>query len=114
MLRGGRVRKNKHEVKLNSFEVGDDLIVVLTGGDKAHAGAVAVALPYKKTACSSVISLPEHKDSDLAKPLAERIAKKTKKRVIMIAGLHIDNATEDDIYQLVKNSEKVVDEFIGA
>jgi len=102
---------NRHQVKLESQKIGEDLLVVLTGGEKPHCGAVALALPSKITSCS-VISVPEHKDGDIAKPLAEKIAKKTGKKVVLVAGIHVDNATPNDIRTLIANSEKEVDKFL--
>lgn len=92
--------------------MGEDLILFLSGGEKPHIGAVAVAIPYKTTSSASLISIQEHKDGDLAKPLAERIAKQLKKKVILVVGIHIDNATKEDIQTLVDKSYKEVDEFI--
>ena len=105
---------NKYQVKLESHMIGDDLLVVLTGGEKPHCGAVALALPYEKTASCSLLSVPQHKDGDLAKPLAEQIAKRTGKNVVLVAGIHVDNATTDDIQTLVENSQREVDKFLEA
>jgi hypothetical protein len=103
---------NKYQVKLETHMLGEDLLVVLTGGQRPHCGAVALAVPYKQTASCSLLSMPQHKDGDLAKPLDERIAKRTGKNVVLVAGLHVDNATPDDIQMLVDNSEKEVERFL--
>ena len=103
---------NKWEVYLDSYEMGDDLVLILKGGEKYHAGAVAMAIPYKKTASTSLISAYGHKDGDVAKPLAEKVAKSLKKTVVLIAGLHIENASKEDIQKLIDNSNKIVEEFL--
>ena len=105
---------SKYDVKLESKEIGEDLLVILTGGEKPHAGAVAFAGPYDASAYSSVISKPGHKESDLAKLQAERICKRLKKNVVLVAGIHIDNATKNDIDILLKNAVAQVDRFLGA
>jgi hypothetical protein len=103
---------NKWNVVVDSYEMGDDLVLMLRGGEKYHIGAVAMATPYKNTASTSIISSYGHKEGDLVKPLAEKVAKKLKKTVVLVAGLHIDNATHDDIQKLVENSNKVIDDFL--
>jgi hypothetical protein len=103
---------NKWDVILDSFEMGDDLVLLLKGGEKYHIGAVAMAIPYKNTASTSVISSYGHKDGELAKPLAEKVAKNLKKTVVLVAGLHIDDATKEDINRLIDNSNKVIDDFL--
>lgn len=88
------------------------MLIVLTGGERPHCGAVALAVPYKKTASCSLLSAPQHKDGDLAKPLAEKIAKRTGKNVVLVAGVHVENATPEDVQMLVDNSHKEVDRFL--
>jgi hypothetical protein len=103
---------NKWKVNLDSYELGDDLVLILKGGEKHHIGAVAMAIPYKDTASTSIISSYGHKDGELAKPLAEKVAKNLKKTVVLVAGLHIDKATKKDIQKLIDNSNKLIDDFL--
>ncbi len=103
---------NKWNVDLESYEMGDDLVLMLKGGEKHHVGAVAMAIPYKDTASTSIISAYGHKDGELAKPLAEKVAKNLKKTVVLVAGLHIDDASKEDIQKLVENSNKAIDDFL--
>lgn len=103
---------NKWEVQLDSYEMGNDLVLILKGGEKYHVGAVAMAIPYKQTASTSLISAYGHKDGDVAKPLAEKVAKSLKKTIVFIVGLHIENASKDDIQKLIDNSNKIIDEFL--
>lgn len=103
---------NKWDVNLRHFKMGDDLVLMLQGGEKPHIGAVALALPYKNTASASLIAVPNHKDGDLAKPLSEKVAKELKIKVILIVGIHIDDASHKDLEKVINNSEIAIDEFI--
>jgi hypothetical protein len=103
---------NKWKVNLDSYEMGDDLVLMLKGGEKHHVGAIAMATPYKDTASTSIISAYGHKEGELAKPLAEKVSKNLKKTVVLIAGLHIDKATKEDIQKLIDNSYKAIDKFL--
>ncbi|MFX0033114.1 MAG: hypothetical protein ACFE8E_11335 [Candidatus Hodarchaeota archaeon] len=103
---------NKWKVDLDSLKMGDGLILTLKGGDAPHIGAVALAIPYKQTSSASLLSVYGHKDGEIAKPIAERIAKKLKKTVVVIVGIHLDNATEEDIKKFIDNSNTEVDKFL--
>ncbi|MFX0025575.1 MAG: hypothetical protein ACFE8M_04110 [Candidatus Hermodarchaeota archaeon] len=103
---------SKWKVELNSFEMGDGLILMLTGGNKPHIGAVALALPYKQTSSASLLSVYGHKDGEIAKPLAENVSKVVKKTVVVIVGIHLDNATKEDIEKLINNSNSEIDRFL--
>lgn len=103
---------NKWKVNLESFNMGEDLVLMLTGGNKPHIGAVALAIPYKQTSSSSLLTVYGHKDGEIAKPLAEQVSKKIKKTVIVIVGIHLDNATKLDINKLVNNANSEVDKFL--
>jgi hypothetical protein len=103
---------DKWKVDLDVHEIGNDLLILLKGGEKPHIGAVAMAFPYKNTASASLLSVYGHKDGEIAKPLAEKVAKKLNKTVVLIAGLHIENATEEDIKRLIDNSNIIIEEFL--
>jgi hypothetical protein len=103
---------NRCKVELKSFKMGDDLVLMLTGGNKPHIGAAALAIPYKQTSSASLLTVYGHKDGEIAKPLAEKVSKKIKKTVVVIVGIHLDNATLNDINMFIKNSNKEVDTFL--
>jgi hypothetical protein len=103
---------NKWKVDLYSFEMGEGLILMLKGGDKPHIGAVALAIPYKQTSSASLLSVYGHKDGEIAKPIAEKVSKKLKKTVVVIVGIHLDNATKDDIQKFIDNSKIEVEKFL--
>ena len=89
---------------------GNGLSVTLLGCNAPHIGGVAVAVPQTKiggeglTCDISQICLPGHKDVYAAAQVAKIIALGTNEAVSVSAGLHIDNATKDDIEQLMKNA----------
>ena len=90
------------------------LIVTLYGGEKSHVGSVVVAIPRPSlqdpsltSATSSVINLVAHKDEDVARPLAELLAKNLNQVVVVTAGIHISQATLEDIDILKKNVDEV-------
>ena len=63
-----------------------------------HLGGIGVGIPYcrkngKKTANSHAISIPAHRDAELASKLAQIVAKHTEMNIIVILGIHIPNIT---------------------
>jgi hypothetical protein len=94
-------------------------VLQLFGGTHEHVGSVSVSVAAatsrdsgRKRATSSIINLPPHKDELVARPVAERLALLFDTPVVCIAGLHIDNATQEEIDTMVKNSEVVAEKLI--
>lgn len=91
-------------VRLAAVESGRDLIVAIFGGQAPHVGSVAVAVPRPSlrdpavtSATASVITLVRHKDDELAEPIAEFLARELGRVVVLSVGIHVDQATPDDI-----------------
>ena len=104
----------KYRVFLLATVTGDGLIVQLLGGQKPHLGAVVLSQPRASLArpgevsCNSVV-VPRlgHKDDEIAKPLAERLTRALNTPVAVVAGLHIENASPEEIAILIENCNQV-------
>ena len=55
-----------------------------------------------------MIGLKGHYDNLVLKIIAEATCKKLKKMVVVVGGLHIDNATKEEIEKLVENCKELV------
>jgi hypothetical protein len=86
--------------------LGADLSVALYGGDRPHIGAVAVSQPRPShqegggtSASTSVITLPGHKEDDLARAAAARLASCLGVTVSVACGIHLEaiEAAEIDL-----------------
>ncbi len=102
----GRLR-----VSLSAMESGRDLAVAISGGDVPHVGSVAVAVPRPSlrdpnsvSATASVITLVGHKDDELAKPIAEFLARELGCVVVVSVGIHVEQAGPDDIRAIMGTS----------
>lgn len=89
---------------------GKDLIVTFGGGTHPHIGAVAVGVPRpsladptEPSASVSVICLTGHKEDTIARKAAHHLTTEFNCHTAVTVGLHIDNASEDEIAQLVHN-----------
>ncbi len=77
---------------------GRDLVVAVGGGDRPHVGCVVLAVPCPgRSASSSVLTIPPHKEEAIARPMAETIAARTGSVTVVSAGVHEDGATRDAI-----------------
>ena len=97
--------KGKYKVWLEQKKVGKDLVYFLGGGEKPHIGSIIVCEPGKKT---KIIKFQGHYDYIVLKPIAEVACKKYKTKVLVLGGVHVDNATEEEINILVKNCNALI------
>jgi len=106
--------EGRTEVSLLAYDMGNDLAVTIYN-DSAHIGSVAVG-EYdhnEKRASVSVITRLGHKDDAMAQRAAYLISKSTRKPVCVIAGVHLDDITREEIDKLVENAGIAVEEFIN-
>jgi hypothetical protein len=106
--------ETKYEVLLYAIKCGKDLSVTICGGSHHHVGAVVLAcgiLPDKSvpkySATVNVLSVLDHKDAIIAQDLAGKLADRFRCQVSMTVGIHIDNASQEEIKILFKNAANV-------
>jgi gallate decarboxylase subunit D len=104
----------RSQVSLQAFYMGPDLVVRLFNGG-SHLGAVAVGEYHNeyKRASVSVLTRFGHKDNVIAYKAAHLISHSTQKPVCVIAGVHVDDITADEINQIVENTDRLVQELIA-
>ena len=66
-------------IEIQETRIGDDIVLILAGGDKPHIGCVVQAVPRPSltndgsiSVTSSVLNLTGHKDEFLCRKLAEK------------------------------------------
>lgn len=103
----------KFEVKLQASSLGNDLVVCIFNS-AAHIGAVAIGeYDFEHNRASvSVVTRLGHKDDAIAQKAAYLISKSTRKPVCVIAGVHLDNITIDEINKIMENVTPLIDKFI--
>jgi len=105
-----------YDIEAHVRLIGKDLLVTIWGGEKPHIGAVSVAQPRPSlkdpettSATASVICLPAHKEDDLAKAASEILASVLNTNVVVTAGIHWDNISEEGIQKIIRNSKILLD-----
>ncbi len=96
----------KYEVWLKQMKIGDDRIYILGGGEKSHIGGVVICEPNKSP---NVICLEGHYDDVVLEPIAKAACKKYNTKVVVIGGVHIDNASKEEIDKIVENCKGLVE-----
>ena len=95
--------------------MGDDCIIALQGGDKAHIGSTAMAVPRPsltgvgRSATVSTLNRTGHKDDFLANPIAHAVAARLDCVVTCVAGIHVDDATPEQIAAIQAAVPAIID-----
>jgi hypothetical protein len=104
--------EGRTRVGMSVNRIGEDLIVCLFN-EQGHIGAAAVADYSEKEnrASVSVITRPGHMEDTLASDAARRLCKAVRRPVCVIAGIHLDGITKEEIAEILKNCEKIISVF---
>ncbi|MGQ9512023.1 prenylated flavin chaperone LpdD [Thermodesulfitimonas sp.] len=109
----------RYRIEVLATLTAEGLIVQILGGEKPHVGAVALALPRpslgepgKLRASTTVVPLYGHRDDEIARPAAEKLAVTCAQPVVVVAGVHIEAATREEIDLLVANVSEAVNGLV--
>lgn len=110
--------EGKYKVFAYVVYIGNDICIIIGGGEKPHVGAAAVAVSRKSlkndgtnSASVSVICITGHKDDEIARKAALTISSKFNINVVVSVGIHIDSASSYDINILQKNFEFILEKI---
>ncbi len=111
--------RRPRRIQADAALIGDDITMTIWGGTKPHIGSVAIALPRpsladpdKISATTSVYNCTGHKDESVARMFAEHVAAALDRKVVAIAGIHIDNASRKDIDDILALSATLCERLI--
>jgi hypothetical protein len=107
------IGEDRTQVTLLANKIGSDFVIYIYN-QNAHIGAVAVA-DYEHTSQRTSVSVMTrlgHKDDAIAQKAAYLICKSIKKPVCVIAGIHLDDITKEEIEEILAKTEAVVGELI--
>jgi len=105
--------EGRARVNITVSSMGSDLVVRIYNQD-AHIGAVAVGdYDYEHQRASvSVVTRLGHKDDTLAGEAAYLLSKSMRRPVCVVAGVHLDNITAEEIDRILANTKLAVSEII--
>lgn len=109
------IGRNPYKISATVTLCGTDVAVIIGGGEKPHVGAVGLASPRPSlkdasivSASVSVICVLGHKDDILAREAALLLSSKFNINVVVSVGVHLDNATKEDIEKLKDNFDAII------
>jgi hypothetical protein len=105
----GRVR-----LRLRCLHQGEDLVVMLSGGDREHIGAVALGQPSpshedqgKARATTSVLALQGHREDELARRIASHLAARLGVTVCVACGIHVEAIQPTELADVLDLAEEL-------
>lgn len=98
--------EGKYRVWLVEENLSDERIYILGGGEKPHIGGIVIKEPQKE---SNIIKFEGHYDHMVLQPIAEVACQKYNIKVVAIGGVHVDDASQEEIDLLVKNCKELAE-----
>ncbi len=101
-------------IHIQTVMMGKDIAFLITGGD-AHIGAAATAYRNNEGEIVTALQqLPGHREGELAQELAAMAASRLGVTVTVLAGIHVENPTREQIADIVKETHLKMEEAIQA
>ncbi len=97
--------EGKYKVWLKEKKIGDDRLYILGGGEKTHIGGIVICEPKKQP---NVIRLEGHRDDVVLKLIAEKAREKYDTTIVVMGGVHIENAKKEEIDKIVENCRSMI------
>lgn len=106
--------EGKYLVEAEALCCGEDICVRVCGGTLHHIGAAALAVyePERDSATVSTMTVYTHRDDHVAAHFAKVISREMKCTVSASAGIHVDDASAEEIALLWDNSKLCCEKLI--
>ena len=95
------------KIKFKTLNIGGDLLLIITGG-KEHIGAISFCENNKLFTIEKL----NHKDSVISNMVSKMIYDKLKMDIVVVCGIHKDNATKKDIKKIINQTKKEAKKWI--
>lgn len=103
----GQEGEGRCQISLILIDTGNGLNGLLTGGGKPHIGGVVLALPRPSlsgkgwSADVYITPVPGHKDVDVARTIADTLARELQCPVVVTAGIHSDQLRPEELREII-------------
>ncbi|MFZ5812905.1 MAG: hypothetical protein ACOY4F_12760 [Thermodesulfobacteriota bacterium] len=111
--------RERMRLTISAMLMGDDLWVALAGHGRPHIGAVAVSRPRPSpdgagttTATTSVLAVVGHKEDQIARRMAARLASTLGAVVIVSCGIHLEGASERTTENITETVAAMTEDLI--
>lgn len=104
---------------LEAARAGEDLSLLLYGGERPHIGCTVIAVPRlsltgeERISCtSSVVNLTGHKDDEICRPAAEKICCALGVTTVCSGGFHLDQISPAQIAEVREAVSALIARFL--
>jgi hypothetical protein len=112
-------KKGRIKITFEAIQAGEDLCVVIYGGDDPHIGCVILSVPRPSlkdesiiSATASVLNVIGHKDDEVARYVSQTLCSQLNKNVAVTCGIHVDNITDEEIQVTLALLKILTDKFL--
>lgn len=107
--------EGRYEITGTAVRCGRDVALIFAGGSRPHVGAVSVGMyePLRRSATVSTITVFTHRDDRLSADCAKRASAGLHCQASVTVGIHIDEATQEELRILEENFRACSEELIG-
>ncbi|AET68789.1 hypothetical protein Desor_3287 [Desulfosporosinus orientis DSM 765] len=116
----GQEGQGRCQISLTLQNTGSGINGLLIGGEKPHIGGVVLALPrlsLKGQGWSSdlfITPVPGHKDVDVARIVADSLARELNCPVVVTAGIHSDKLSQEELRLIIRHCESLAESGLAA
>ena len=104
-----------YQISAHVQYIGNDLHVVITGGEQPHVGAVAVGTlndDEEDGVNVGLITVPGHKEDVVVEKAARRLARQLGITVLVAAGMHWDEINKKGIAQVLEHADLLTEKIL--
>mgnify|MGYP000918059651 CR=1 FL=1 len=104
------IRKSKNQIELNlrAVSMGNDLCIILTGGE-AHLGAVTSGSGDIQL---KTVSMGNHKEHYVTEKIGKILRGKFSESFVICCGIHFDNITKNEIQDIISLSGDMTEDLL--
>lgn len=108
------------KVSLYLIDTGEGIQALLTGGEKPHIGGSVLSVPRPSLTGQGwsvdlyITPVPNHKDVEVARPLAEKLGIALRKPVAVSAGIHSEQLTPEELKEINNNCFTLIEQALQA
>lgn len=113
------IESGRIKINMKAIEIGEDLCVIISGGDSPHIGCVTLSVPRPSlsdkninSATTSILNLTGHKDDEAARYVSHTLSSRLNKNVVITCGIHVDNITNEEINITIGLLKELTDALI--
>lgn len=106
-------------IEVRIIRLGEDFQIIVQGGMYSHIGCTVLAVPRESlsktgnmSCTSSVINVIGHKDEEICRYLAEKVASNLGKVTVCTGGIHIDGIVPEQISEIRNAVMEIGEEMV--